>query len=140
MRIISTSYIDPSIIWLIIDGLPAVYTETLNSILKSHGINKILPNYNFAAIPTITEIGIPTQLSGKFPNSEGYTSNKTEALKLAFNSKKVIFRNSIKQFAEALESDFDLCCLHWHEIDEFMHKEDNDIDSRRIEEIKRLLN
>jgi hypothetical protein len=131
---------ESSIIWLIIDGLPAVYTETLNSILKSHGINKILPNYNFAAIPTITEIGIPTQLSGKFPNSEGYTSNKTEALKLAFNSKNVIFRNSIKQFAEALESDFDLCCLHWHEIDEFMHKEDNDIDSRRIEEIKRLLN
>jgi hypothetical protein len=128
------------VIWLIIDGLPAVYTETLNSILKSHGINKIQQNYNFAAIPTITEIGIPTQLSGKFPNSEDYTSNKTEALNLAFKSKNVIFKNSIKHFAEALESDFDLCCLHWHEIDEFMHREDNNIDNRRIEEVKRLLN
>jgi len=52
----------------------------------------------------------------------------------------VIFRNSIKHFTDALESDFDLCCLHWHEIDEFMHKDDNQIDTRRIEEIKRLLN
>ena len=131
---------ESSVIWLIIDGLPAAYAETLNSILKSHGINKIQQNYNFAAIPTITEIGIPTQLSGKFPNSEDYTSNKTEALNLAFNSKNVIFQNSIKDFSKALESDFDLCCLHWHEIDEFMHKEDNNIDTRRIEEIKRLLN
>lgn len=129
-----------SIIWLIIDGLPAAYTETLNSILKSHGINKVQQDYNFAAVPTITEIGIPTQLSGKFPQSEDYTTNKAEALKLAFNSKKVVFKNSIKHFGEALESDFDLCCLHWHEIDEFMHKEDNNIETRRIEEIKRLLN
>jgi hypothetical protein len=130
---------ESSIIWLIVDGLPAAYTETLNSILKSHGINKIQQNFNFAAIPTITEIGIPTQLSGKFPNSEDYTSNRAEALNLSFNSKNVIFRNSIKHFSEALESDFDLCCLHWREIDEFMHKEDNNIDTRRIEEIKRLL-
>jgi hypothetical protein len=138
--IIHDELCESSIIWLIIDGLPVAYTETLNSVLKSHGINKINQSYNFAAIPTITEIGIPTQLSGKFPNSEGYTNNKAEALKLAFNSKKVIFKSSIKHFAEALESDFDLCCLHWHEIDEFMHKEDNDIDSRRIVEITRLLN
>lgn len=131
---------ESSVIWLIIDGFPAVYTETLNSVLKSHGINKIQQNFNFAAIPTITEIGIPTQLSGKFPQSDGFTNNKSEALKSAFSSKNVIFKNSIKHFAEALETDFDLCCLHWHEIDEFMHKEDNNIDMRRIEEIKRLLN
>jgi hypothetical protein len=139
-RIIHEELCESSIIWLIADGLPAVYTETLISILKTYGINKIKQNYNFSAIPTITEIGIPTQLSGKFPNSQGYTTNKIEALNLAFESKKVIFKNSIKHFAEALESDFDLCCLHWIEIDEFMHKEDNDIDTRRIEEIKRLLN
>jgi hypothetical protein len=138
--IIHDELCESSIIWLIVDGLPAIYTQTLNSILKSHGINKIQQNFNFAAIPTITEIGIPTQLSGKFPNSEDYTSNKIEALNLAFSSKKIIFKNSIKHFEEALESEFDLCCLHWHEIDEFMHKEDNDIDTRRIEEIKRLLN
>jgi hypothetical protein len=131
---------DSSIIWLIIDGLPVVYTETLTSILKSNGINKIQQNYNFAAVPTITEIGIPTQLSGKFPQSNGYSNNKVDALKLAFNSKKVFFRNSIRNFSEALEEDFDLCCLHWHEIDDFMHKEDNDLDTRRIDEIKRLLN
>jgi hypothetical protein len=138
--IIHDELCESSVIWLIIDGLPAVYTETLNSILKSNGINKINQNYNFAAIPTITEIGIPTQLNGKFPDSAGYTYSKTEALNLAFNSKNVIFKNSIKHFDEALKSDFDLCCLHWYEIDEFMHKEDNDIDIRRIEEIKRLLN
>jgi hypothetical protein len=138
--IIHDELCESSIIWLIVDGLPAAYTETLNSVLKSHGINKIKQNYNFAAIPTITEIGIPTQLSGKFPNSEGYINNKAEALKLAFNSKKVVFKSSINHFAEALESDFDLCCLHWHEIDEFMHKEDKDIDSKRILEITRLLN
>jgi hypothetical protein len=131
---------DSSVIWLIIDGFPSVYTETLNSILKSHGINKIQESYNFAAIPTITEIGMPTQLGGVFPQSEGYTNNKEEALKRAFKFKNVIFKNSIKHFGGALDSDFDLCCLHWHEIDEFMHKEDNHIDTRRIDEIKRLLN
>lgn len=131
---------ESSIIWLIIDGFPAVYTETLNSILKRLGINKIQESYNFAAIPTITEIGMPTQLGGVFPQSAGYTTNKEDALKTAFKSKNVIFKNSIKHFGDALESDFDICCLHWHEIDQFMHKEDNNIDGRRIEEIKRLLN
>lgn len=131
---------DYNVIWLIIDGFPSVFTETLNSILKSNGINKIEENYYFAALPTITEIGIPTQLNGLFPNAIEYTSNKEEALKRAFNSQTVIFKNSIKHFADALESDFNLCCLHWHEIDEFMHKDDNQIDIRRIEEIKRLLN
>lgn len=131
---------DSNVIWLIIDGFPAVYTETLNSILKSHGINKIEENFHFAAIPTITEIGIPSQLNGLYPNEITYTINKEEALKKAFNTQKVIFKNSIKHFVDALESDFDLCCLHWHEIDEFMHKDDNQIDIRRIEEIKRLLN
>jgi len=52
----------------------------------------------------------------------------------------VVFKNSIKHFEAALLSDFDLCCLHWHGIDEFMHKEDNELDTTRIEEIKRLLN
>ena len=118
----------------------SVYTETLNSILKSYGINKIEENYNFAAIPTITQIGIPTQLNGMFPNVAEYTINKEQALSRTFNSQTVIFKNSIKHFEEALESDFDLCCLHWHEIDEFMHKDDNHIETRRIEEIKRLLN
>jgi hypothetical protein len=131
---------DSRVIWLIIDGFPAFYKEILNSILKSHGINSIKENYNFAAIPTITEIGMPTQLGGVFPQSSGYTSNKEEALKRAFKLKDVIFKNSIKYFGSALDSDFDLCCLHWHEIDEFMHKEDNHIDVRRIDEIKRLLN
>jgi hypothetical protein len=130
---------ESSVIWLIIDGFPAAYTETLNSILKSHGINKIKESYNFAALPTITEIGMPTQLGGVFPQSTGYTTNKEDALKTAFKSKNVIFKNSIKHFGNALDSDFDLCCLHWHEIDDFMHKEDNNIDTLRIDEIKRLL-
>lgn len=128
------------IIWLIIDGFPSAYVETLKTILKSNGINKFLESYHFAAIPTITELGIPTQLSGMVPQSEAFTTNREESLKRAFNSKKIVFKSNIKSFSYALESDFDICCLHWQEIDELMHKEDNDIENGRLEEIKRLLN
>ena len=128
------------VIWLIIDGFSSVYVDVLISILKSNGINNIREEYHFAAIPTITSIGIPTQLNGKTPQSDTYTLNRENALKHSFSSKRVIFKNSIGNFKEALESDFDLCCLHWKEIDEVMHKEDNDIEGQRIDEVKQLLN
>jgi hypothetical protein len=139
-RLIHDELSDFAVIWLIIDGLPAVYTDSLIAILNSHGINNVKNHYNFTMVPTITEIGIPTQLNGKFPNSHFFTNNRIEALNMAFSSKKITFKNSIKHFEDALNSDFDLCCLHWHDIDQLMHKEDVNLDTNRIEEIKRLLN
>jgi len=140
VSLICDELIDSRVVWLIIDGFPSAYTETLKSILKSNGINKIQENHFFAALPTITEIGIPTQLCGISPQSKAYKTNREEALKASFNSKKVVFKHRIKTFDEALESNFDVCCLHWQEIDEFMHKEDKDIETRRIDEINQLLN
>lgn len=129
-----------SVIWLIIDGFPSVFVKVLNEILRSNGINNINNDYHFAAVPSITQIGIPTQLSGLFPQSYNFTNVREDSLKLGFKSKKTIFKNKVKDFDEALNSEFDLCCLHWLEIDEFMHKEDYNIDGRRIDEVKRLLN
>jgi hypothetical protein len=138
--IISDHLDDYKVIWLIIDGFPAAYSKMLVSILRSYGINKVEESFHFAAVPTITSIGIPTQLSGRTPQSEFYTNDREEALKLAFYSKKVIFKNSVAAFQTALNSEYDVCCLHWKEIDEFMHKEDSDVEVQRSEEIKRLLN
>lgn len=131
---------DTSVIWLIIDGFPAAYSNLLQSILKSHDIKKISNTYRIAALPTITEIGISTQINGKFESSSSYTTNRQTALENAFSTKKVVYSNEVKNFSRLLsENSFDVCCLHWKAIDEFMHKEDSQIDGERIDEVAYLL-
>ena len=138
-RIINDSLNEFKVIWLIIDGFPAVYTDLLQSVLRSNGINKIDTEFHFAALPTITSIGIPTQLCGTTPQSESFTLNRKEGLENSFKGKHVTFNNAVSSFQGALETEYDICCLHWADIDKFMHEEDSQVEGKRSDEVKRLL-
>lgn len=138
-RIINDDLNEFRAVWLIIDGFPAIYTNLLQAVLRSNGINKITTNFHFAALPTITSIGIPTQLGGKTPQSQSYTLDREEALRSSFIGKQVVFRNAVASFQTALDSEYDVCCLHWKDIDKFMHEEDNQIEGTRSDEVRRLL-
>lgn len=129
---------DSRVIWLIIDGLPDAYTPLLTAALRKHGLNKIKVEYALTALPTITEIGIPALLNGLRPDASSFisdSSKRKEALVQAFPNNEVVFSNLPGSFAKTLEADSDLCCLHWRELDEYQHKEDNEIEGTRADYI-----
>lgn len=130
------------VIWLIIDGFPAQYTQILNAVLKAHGINKIDLNWSMATLPTITELGVPLMLSGRYQASiDISTINKRqELLSKGFEDKKCCYTNKLADFRKSLEVEFDLCCLHTHEIDKTLHKVDGEFDQSRVSEVERILN
>lgn len=126
------------LIWLIIDGLPDAYTALLMAALKKHGLNKIEAEYALTALPTITAIGIPALLNGLRPDASSFISDskkRKEALVQAFPNQKVAFSNLTGNFAETLDADADLCCLHWRELDTYQHREDNEIEGTRADYI-----
>ncbi|MFD1470398.1 hypothetical protein ACFQ48_19375 [Hymenobacter caeli] len=126
------------LIWLIIDGLPDAYTALLMAALKKHGLNKIEAEYALTALPTITAIGIPALLNGLRPDASSFISDskkRKEALVQAFPNQKVVFSNLTGNFAETLDADADLCCLHWRELDTYQHREDNEIEGTRADYI-----
>jgi hypothetical protein len=128
------------LIWLIIDGLPDAYTSLLTTALKKHGLNKIKVEYALATLPTITAIGIPALLNGLRPDASSFIPVKRkEALIQAYPDNEVIFSNQVRDFADALVAEADLCCLHWRELDSYQHKEDREIEGTRAEHISNEL-
>ena len=127
------------IIWLIIDGLPAFYQSLLESVLKENGINKITTEWSFAVLPTITEVCIPTMLSGKFESHIGdfdrtnILINASNQLRCTYTSKPIDFRKGISS------PDVDIACIHALEIDNLLHKNDSEFDEGREHEIRRIL-
>ena len=131
---------DSRLIWLIIDGLPDAYTPLLIAALKKHGLNKIKVEYALAPLPTITPIGIPALLNGLRPNASSFIPvNRREALKQAYPDHSTVFSNQVRDFAEVLSAEADLCCLHWRELDFYQHKEDREIEGTRAEHISHEL-
>ena len=129
------------VIWLIIDGFPAVFVPLLEQQLRTHGLSRQTKHYAFAPLPTISEIGIPAQLNGLMPDSSSYTTDPRIALSQAFPGHKTAYAGVVGKFQDVLSSDADLCCLHWLEIDEAMHLTDNKFDSStgRLEHVTNLL-
>ncbi|GAB4042842.1 hypothetical protein [Spirosoma jeollabukense] len=124
------------LIWLIVDGLPDAYTWHLTAALKKHGLNKVKVEYALATLPTITAIGIPALLNGLRPNASSFIPvNRREALVQAYPDHRVVFANQVRDFADTLAVDADLCCLHWRELDSYQHKEDREIEGTRAEHI-----
>ncbi|MCF2503767.1 hypothetical protein L0663_10295 [Dyadobacter sp. CY107] len=130
-----------SVIWLIIDGLAGQYTSTLETVLKSNGINRIQTNWSFATLPTITELAIPITISGRYGRSieDSDFSNRANLLKKAFPDKVAIYSSQASEFHTSLNKTFDLCCLHVRDIDTEMHKSERDFYSGRTAEIERHL-
>jgi len=129
----------PKIIWLIIDGFPAFYQPLLESILKENGINKIKTEWSFAVLPTITEVCIPTMLSGKFESSIS-DFNRTNLLINASNQQRCTYTSKPIDFRKNISSpDIDIACIHSIEIDTLLHKNDSEFSEGRENEIKRIL-
>ena len=128
------------VIWLIIDGLPAVYTGLLKSALQKHSFNRVKTEYALAPLPTITEIGIPALLTGLRPNAKAFTAKREEGLAQSFPKSKTVFTASVGYFAEKLAEDSDLCCLHYIGIDFFQHKPESQITKSRAAVIEADIN
>ncbi len=130
------------IIWLIIDGFPAVFVPLLEQALRTYGLSRTTTSYAFAPLPTITEVGIPALLNGLIPDSSAFTTDRHEALKQSFSGYTTAFTAALGQFQHVLNSDTDLCCLHWLDIDETLHRDDTKFDTptSRTEKIAELLN
>lgn len=127
---------DSRLIWLIIDGFPDAYTPLLLAALKKHGLNRIKVEYSLTSLPTITQIGIPALLNGMRPDADSFIpNNRKEALVQAYPDYNVVFSNQVRDFAGTLNSESDLCCLHWRELDSYQHKEDREIEGTRAEYI-----
>lgn len=129
------------VIWLILDGFPAFYAPALRGILKKFGINKVELDWSLATLPTITELGIPTMLAGAYerriePKDLG---NRQQLLSKALNGKRCNYTSKLKEFRTLLEIESDLCCLHTHEIDVLLHKEDAEFDTPRAVQIEQIL-
>lgn len=131
-----------AVIWFIIDGFPAAFVPILEQILHKHGLIRQMKQYAFAALPTITEVGIPAQLGGITPDSSAFTEDRSMAINQAFPGYTTTFTSVVNKFQDALDIEADLCCLHWQGIDQLMHKDDNEFDNSmaRIEAIRDSLN
>ena len=131
-----------NVIWLVIDGFAAQYTSVLELILKENGINRIQTSWSFATLPTITEVAVPITVSGKYSNAipDIDLLNRSELLKKAFPGKVTIYSSKPADFQSNLNKPFDICCLHVHDIDREMHKNDGDFYHGRTQEIERYLN
>ncbi|GAB2627935.1 hypothetical protein GCM10027035_23090 [Emticicia sediminis] len=126
------------IIWLIIDGFPIFYQPMLESILKENGINKTKTDWSFAVWPTITEVGIPTMLSGKF-ESAIIEPNRNKLLVTASNHRECTYTNKVSEFRQNISADVDIACIHTTEIDTLLHKSDSEFEDGRENEINRIL-
>lgn len=129
---------NPKIIWLIIDGFPAFYQPLLESVLKENGINKIKTEWSFAVLPTITEVCIPTMLSGKFESSIS-DSNRTNLLVNSSIHRKCIYTSQLRDFHQNISADVDIACFHAIDIDKLLHKNDSEFAEGREIEIKTIL-
>lgn len=130
------------IVWLVIDGFAAHYTSSLEMILKDHGINRIQTNWSFATLPTITQVAIPVTVSGKFASAinDDDFFNRKELLKKAFPDKRTIYSSQPSEFSSTLNNKtFDVCCLHVHDIDKEMHKNETDFYHGRLADIEHHL-
>jgi hypothetical protein len=128
------------VIWLIIDGLPAVYTGLLKSALQKHSFNRVKTEFALAPLPTITEIGIPALLTGLRPDAKAFTNKREEGLAQSFPKFKTVFTASVGYFAEKLAEESDLCCLHYTGIDFFQHKPESQITKSRAAVIEADIN
>jgi predicted transposase YbfD/YdcC len=129
---------NPKIIWLIIDGFPAFYQPMLESVLKENGINKTKIDWSFAVLPTITEVCIPTMLSGKFESATA-ESNRNKLLVTASNHRRCTYTNKVSDFRQNISADVDIACIHTIEIDTLLHKSDSEFEDGREIEIKGIL-
>ncbi len=131
-----------SMIWLVIDGLAAYYTGLLETILKENGINHLQTSWSFATLPTITEVAVPVTISGKFASDISDTEfpQRKELLAKAFPEKATVYSSQPANFQAVLNQPFDVCCLHVHEIDKEMHKNDWEFYNGRTVEIEHHLN
>lgn len=130
------------IVWLVIDGFAAHYTSSLEMILKDHGINRIQTNWSFATLPTITQVAIPVTVGGKFASTinDADFGNRKELLKKAFPDKLTIYSSQPSEFSSTLNNKiFDVCCLHVHDIDKEMHKNESDFYQGRLADIEHHL-
>lgn len=130
------------IIWLVIDGLAAHYAGVLETILKANGINRLQTSWSFATLPTITEVAIPVTVSGKFASDIGDIEflQRKDLLAKAFPEKTTAYSSKPADFQTVLHQAFDVCCLHVHEIDKEMHKNDCEFYNGRTAEIEHHLN
>lgn len=131
-----------SVIWLIIDGFPAAFVSLLEQLLRAHGLIRQTKYYAFATLPTITEVGIPALLNGLTADSSAYTTDRRIALKQAFPDHTTAFAAVAGKFQDVLDSNADVCCLHWQEIDKMLHRDDSEFDTptARLDKISELLN
>lgn len=127
-------------IWLIIDCFPSIFVDDLQLILKDHGIYNISCDYKLAPIPTITEIGIPSLISGLFETSQNKSFNRQKVLANSFKTYKVHYENKLAKFKKIFDEELDLYCLHWYEIDELLHKSESEIFESKEAKIEDLLN
>ncbi|MFA6245339.1 MAG: hypothetical protein WC615_00270 [Mucilaginibacter sp.] len=129
------------VIWLIIDGFPAYFAPALRGILKKYGINKIDLKWSLATLPTITELGIPIMLAGTFDTSitPQDFGNRQVLLNKALHDKRCYYTTKLNDFQQTIERKSDLCCLHTHEIDTLLHKNDSEFDTSRAAQIEEIL-
>jgi hypothetical protein len=129
------------VLWLIIDGFPVAYLPLLREALALHGINQVHIDYILAPLPTITEIGMPALLNGLRPDDPAFIPhpNYTDALERAFLGHSVAQSSAVGKFQQKMTADTDLCCLHWWELDQFLHKPQHHIKGTRTEYIRRKL-
>lgn len=129
------------VVWLILDGFPAYYTPALRGILKKFGINKVDLNWSLATLPTITELGIPIMLAGTYDNSiaQQDLNDRQGLLHKALTDKRCHYTTKLNDFKRILEREGDLCCLHTHEIDTLLHKNDSEFDTSRAAQIEEIL-
>jgi hypothetical protein len=127
------------IIWLIIDGFPAFYQPMLESILKENGIKKIKTDWSFAVVPTVTEVCIPTMLSGKFESAITEEPTRNQLLITASNHRKCTYTNKVSDFRQNISADVDITCIHTTEIDTLLHKSDSEFEDGRENEVKRII-
>jgi len=127
------------VLWLIIDGFPAAYLPLLLEALRQHGINQVSTDYALAPLPTITEIGVPALLNGLRPDDPTFTADYAEALRRAFPGHRTAQSSAVGHFAQTLATGADLCCLHWTELDTYLHRPEHHIEGSRADFIRQEL-
>ena len=114
------------ILWLIIDGLPSTFRNSIITALKTNGISVHFSSFKLASIPTVTEIGVPMQLNGLFQNSKKYSSDRNKALENSFKGLKTKYIKKLATFKSSIKEDQDIFCFHYYEIDKLLHKQESD--------------
>ena len=127
------------VLWLIIDGFPAVYLPLLREALALHDLSLTQSEFALAPLPTITEIGVPALLNGLRPDDPYFTTDYKEAVRRAFPGYSTKQSSAVGNFADALKADADLCCLHWTALDTYQHLAEYHIEGTRADFIRQEL-